>query len=132
MDCVCKVERSCTLFDTFLVTFRSEDYDFALNEIVMYKIQQFKGIYVRIGYYILDLYDPLVHLLLSFTCKPVFLVRPVSGDTFLGNFIHSSGADLHLYPYSGMAHKSTVKGFVSVVLRIVYPVTYPVCLIFIH
>ena len=56
----------------------------------MDEVEQVEGIEVRIHEDFLYLGNPFVHFALAFSSKAVFLICPVSGDTFLCDVIHSA------------------------------------------
>ena len=129
MDQICEVKCCGAFLDASLVTLRCEDEDICLDKVVMDHVKKIEGSDVWINEDILHLVDPLVHFACSGLHESVLLVCPVSCDTFLCNLVHSARADLNLHPDTCVAHESTVESLISIVLRVVDPVTDTVCLI---
>ena len=94
-------------------------------------VEQVESVNIRIHKDFLYLGDPFVHLALV-ARKAVLLVCPMCSDTFFSDLVHSSRTDLDLDPYTCTAHEGTMKGLISIVLRIVYPVSHTVSLVSVH
>ena len=89
MDRIGEIECGGTFLDTLLFSFRSKDKYIALDEVIMYQVKQVKRTYIRIYKDVLDLDNPLVHLVLILLCKAVLLVCPVCCDTLFCYLMHS-------------------------------------------
>jgi len=121
VDRICEIKGCGSFFDALLLSFRGEDEYVCLDKVVVDQVEKVECVDIRIDKDFLDLRDPFVHLALV-AGEAVLLVCPVSGDTFLCDFVHPARTDLHLYPYTCLAHQCAVQGLVAVVLRIVHPV----------
>ena len=129
MNQIREIKGCGTFLDGFLFSLRSEDENSGGGQVFVDDIEQFKGIDIWTYQDFLDLGKPFVHFAVIFADIAVLLVRPVGCNTFLCNVIHSPCPDLNLDPDTGIAHQCAVESFISIALRVLDPIAYPLGLI---
>ena len=103
MDEVGEIQGGGAFLDGALVAFGREHVNVLGGKVIVDDVQEFQGVYIRIGQDILDAAEPGVHLIVAVSEVAVLLVHPVGGNAFFRNVVHSPGADLHFHPDSGIA-----------------------------